>query len=136
MLPFEVKPTIQTAILELQDIVDTSCTDDELLDSHLSRFQIAYDEEGISQLSAAFVKHDHMLRAPQNCEYKTVEFENFTELNNQSVIRASTLKKELSRDLITYLTNRFSSFDEPIFKNMAWFDPKNWTDESTYGEVR
>ena len=31
------------------------------------------------------------------------------------------------------LDTRFSSFNDVIFENMKWYDPKSWTDEGNYG---
>lgn len=134
LLPFEVEPTIKMTVIELQDVIDSSGTDDELLDSHLSRFQYFTDEDGVTKLASSFAKTNHMLRDPQNREYISVDFENFTKVNDDSTKRASNVKKQLAVKLIAFLKHRFTSFNDPVFKNMQWFDPKNWSDDSNYGK--
>ena len=52
------------SVIELQDIIDSSDTEDELLDSHLNHFQFV-NEDGENTLSPAYVTFNHMLRAPQ-----------------------------------------------------------------------
>lgn len=133
LLPHEVKPTVSLTVLELEDIIESAGTDDELLDSHLSRFQYSTDEEGETCLAAAFAKSGNMLKALGNREYKSIELEGFTGLNASSLLKASTTKKGVASQLITCLQTRFESFNDPVFESMKWFDPKNWTDESLYG---
>lgn len=132
LLAHEIMSTIRMTLLELQDMVDSTGIEDELLDSHLSRFQFV-DEDGEKSLSATFVRRNQMLRAAQNREYRTIELENFTTLNDAAIEIASREKKKIASELIDYLENRFSSFDDPVFENMKWFDPKNWLEDSAYG---
>ena len=123
LLPFEVKPTNDLTVSKLEDLIQCSRSDDEeLLDSHLSRFQFATDDEGVNTLSVLFAKPNNMLRKSENREYKVIDFENFTQINVSSMLNASEIKS-VTQDLILCLGERFASFDEPIFANMEWYDP-------------
>ena len=133
LLPHEVKPTISLTVLELEDIIESSGTDDEFLDSHLSQFKYAIDEDGETRLAATFAKSGNMLKALENREYNRIELEGFTGLNESSILKASTTKKGVASQLITCFQTRFESFNHPVFESMKWFDPKNWTDETLYG---
>ena len=135
LLPFEVKPTTDLTVSELEDLIKCSGSDEEeLSDSHLSRFQFATDDEGVNTLSVSFAKPNNMLRKSENREYKVIDFENFTQINVSSMLNASEIKKSVAQDLILCLRERFASFDEPIFANMEWYDPTKWIDDINYGK--
>ena len=95
LLPFEVMSTIEMTNVELQDIIDSPGIEDELLDSHLICFQfIDRSSNNVEKsLLAASVKNNHMLQDPKNCKYTTIKFENFLDLNNDTIERASNAKK-------------------------------------------
>ena len=62
LLPFEVKSAIALTELELHEIVDDLEIDDKLLDSHLSHFLLSTQGDGEVELSASYVRKDHMLK--------------------------------------------------------------------------
>ena len=61
VMPGDIQKSIRQTILELEDISENAGTDEELLDSHLSRFVIT-DE---SILKTSFVKAGDMLKNQQ-----------------------------------------------------------------------
>ena len=92
LLPSEIKPTVEQTKLDLEDLASSAGTPDELLDSHLSRYQITVDDDGENRLDIKFVKPGHLLRKPQNREYTTITMERMTGLNEESMLNASIKK--------------------------------------------
>ena len=43
-------------------------------------------------------------------------------------------KKEILAVLNALIEAKFGDFSKPVFKNMSWFDPKNWTQDRKYGD--
>ena len=74
-----------------------------------------------------------MKKKPANRETIKIDLCDFTHLNESSLEKAAKAKKEMTDNLIMMLEQRFSSFEESVFKNMEWLDPKNWSDEHEYG---
>ena len=97
LLPHEVKPTISLTVLGLENVIESAGTVDEFLDSHLSRFQYAIDEDGETRLAAAFAKSGNMLKALENREYTSTELKEFTGLNESSLLKAWTTKKGVDK---------------------------------------
>ena len=109
LLVTEVKPSLSTTYLELEDVIDTAGNDDEFLNSHMAKYQ--YEEkDGEISVSANYIKHNHMLRKPANQEYTTIHLEGFTNVGERARQRASNKKKEISEALIEMLKARFVSF--------------------------
>lgn len=125
LLVTEVKPSLSTTYLELEDIIDTAGNDEELLDSHMAKYRYE-EQDGEISLSVNYIKHNHMLRKPVNREYTTIKLEGFTNVGERARQRASDKKKEVSEELIEILKDRFVSFDDPIFDEMKWIEPKYW----------
>ena len=125
LLITEVKPSLSTTYLELEDIIDTGSNDDKFLNSHMAKYR--YEEkEGEISLSANYIKHNHMLRKLANQEYTTIHLEGFTNVGERARQRASNKKKEVSEALIEMLKAHFISFEDPIFDEMKWIELKNW----------
>ena len=133
LLPGDIATTIQMTCLELQDVANNIETPEELLDSHLNRFQFNCDDNGDVSLRPTYIKHGDMLKKPMNRGSMEIPFENFTEVNQHSMSAASKEKKKIAEKLVETLQERFASFKDPIFKNMLWFNPLNWTDDKEYG---
>ena len=64
-----------------------------LLCIHCTRFQFFENEDGTASLSSQFVKSNNMLKKAANREYVTVEFEYFTRVNRDSMLKASRPKR-------------------------------------------
>ena len=106
---------------------------DEMLDSHLRRFQVQ-EIDGELILRPSFVKAGDMLKKPTLTEQVEITFEQMTELSKETSLAASNKKKEVALSLIDLLKKRFADFDNDVYLAMNWFDPKNWLDEREYGE--
>ena len=66
LLPGECSSIIRQASLELQDMYECIGTEEEMIDSHLSRFVLAEDKDGQQILKSQFTKCGHMLRKSIN----------------------------------------------------------------------
>ena len=135
LLPYEVMTTIEMTITELEDVIACAGTDEEFLDSHLSRFRFIENEDGTTSLSSKFVKTKNMLKKAANREYVSINLEGFTRVNLDSMAKASEAKKKFAAELIGFIRVRFSSFNDPVYKCMKWFDPKNWEIESSINDI-
>ena len=130
---FLVLSVVIQYVLELEDLSKCAGTPEELVDTHLARFQYTTDEYGIKSLGSTYVKHGHMLKRPANRENVSIDFVGFTNLNDTSLKKAANAKKEMADNLIETLQTRFSSFGDSVFENLRWIDPKNWLDDREYG---
>ena len=55
----EVKPSLSTTYLDLEDVIDTAGNDDEFLDSHMAKHR--YEEkDGEISLSANYIKQSYV----------------------------------------------------------------------------
>ena len=77
-------------------------------------------------LSANYIKHNHMLRKPATREYTIIHLEGFLNVGERARQRASNKKMEVLEALIKMLKGRFISFEDPIFDEMKWIEPKYW----------
>ena len=59
--PGECSSIIRQASIELEDMYECIGTEEEMIDSHLSRFILTEDEDGQQILKSQFSKHSHML---------------------------------------------------------------------------
>ena len=75
-----------------------------------------------------------MLRKPANWEYTTKHLEGFTNVGERARQRASNKKKEVLEALIEMLKAHFVSFEDPIFNEMKWIEPKYW-EETAENEI-
>ena len=63
----------------------------------------------------------------------TIQFHEMTNLDEDVIVSCIAKKKLALANLKEVLLDRFSSFSEPIFKNMSWVDPRKWEDALGYG---
>ena len=68
LLPGECSLIVRQAPLELEDMYECVGTEEEMIDSHLSRFVLTEDEDGQQILKSQFTKRGHMLRKSINQE--------------------------------------------------------------------
>ena len=66
LLPGECSAIIRQALLVLEDMCKCVGTEEEMIDSHLSRFVLTEDKDGQQILKSQFTKHGHMLRKSIN----------------------------------------------------------------------
>ena len=128
LLPGECSAIIRQALLVLEDMCKCVGTEEEMIDSHLSRFVLTEDKDGQQILKSQFTKHGHMLCKSINWETVEIPFDNYTHLNENSLKVAQNARKNVSNIMAT----RFQSFGNPIFQHMKWLDPKVWEDD-VYG---
>lgn len=119
--------------MELNDCKNNAGTDDEFLDSHLTRFRLKQDDTGVFSLSSNFLKEGDALKAKNDRRFVSLDFEEMSHLNNESRLKASDAKRNVISSLATLLKDRFKDFDNGVYAAMSFFDPKNWTDEKDYG---
>ena len=74
LLPGECSLIIRQAPLELEDMYECVGTEEEMIDSHLSRFVLTEDEDGQQILKSQFTKRGHMLRKSINQETDEITF--------------------------------------------------------------
>ena len=130
VMPGNIQKSIRQTILELEDISENAGTDEELLDSHLSRFVIT--DKNI--LKTSFVKTGDMLKKPANRADIEIELADITHLSDGTHQRVSLMKSMLAVTLIELIEDRFESFKNGIFEKLDWFDPGKWDETKNYGE--
>ena len=96
LLPGKCSSIVRQASLELDDMYECLGTEEEMLDSHLSRFVLTEDKDGQQILKSQFTKRGHMLRKSINRETVEIPFDNYTHLNENSLKVAQNAKKMLS----------------------------------------
>ena len=133
LLPGECSSIIRKASLELEDMYECVSTEEEMIDSHLSRFVLTEDKDGQQILKSQFTKRGHMLRKSIHQETVEIPFDNYPHLNENSLKVAQNAEKNVVSDVMKSVKTRFESFDNPIFQHMKWLDPKVWEDDNAYG---
>ena len=104
-------------------------TDDEMLTSN----HINND----NQLHPKFVRGDDNGRMISDRDRITVSlpFEYMTEMNIVTISQVSARRAEVLAPLKEFLTECFSDYNNYIFQQMLWYDPKNWLPQSDNGRV-
>ena len=133
LLPGECSSIIRKASLELEDMYECVSTEEEMIDSHLSRFVLTEDKDGQQILKSQFTKCGHMLRKSTNRKIIEIPLDNYTHLNENSVKFAQNAKNNVVSDVVETVKTRFESFDNPIFQHMKWLDPKVCENDDPYG---
>ena len=128
LLPGECSSIIRQASLELEDMHECVGTEEEMIDSHLSRFVLTEDKDGQQILKSQFTKRGHMLRKSIHQETVEIPFDNYPHLNENSLKVAQNAEKNVVSDVMKSVKTRFKSFDNPIFQHMKWLDLKVWED--------
>ena len=95
LLPGEYSSIIKQASFELEDMYERVGTEEEMIDSYLSRFVLTEDKDSQQILKSQFIKHGHMLRKSINQETVEIPFDNCTHLNENSLKVAQNAKKML-----------------------------------------
>ena len=84
-----------------------------MINSHLSRFVLTEDEDGQQILISEFPKGGHMLCKSINRETVEITFDNYTNLNENSLKVAQNAKKNVVSYIMESVKTRFESFDNP-----------------------
>ena len=134
VMPYEVKGNVARTKLELEDLVDSVGTPEELLDSHLAKFvNIQTDEDGKNFIEIEYLKVGELRKKPANRDcpfYLTIS--NLKNASEQVRESASREKKRTSQELMNLIDTRFADFNSEIYKSMSWMDRTNWTEEPDY----
>ena len=126
LLPYEVMPVLKETLANIGDILEE--TDDSNL-SHVATFSI-----NGKQLATTCFRGDDKRRKKVEQEKIEILLDNFTELTKKSVEFSINNKKALCKVIKEIIECKFEHFEDPVFNNMIWFDPKNWdNDDKSYG---
>ena len=126
LLPHEVMPVLKETLANIGDILEE--TDDSNL-SYVATFSI----KG-KQLATTCCRGDDKRRKKVEREKIEILLDNFTELTKKSVEFSINNKKALCKVLKEIIECKFENFEDPVFNNMIWFDPKSWdNDDKSYG---
>ena len=134
LLAYEVMPSVDYTLMELEECKESAGEADEFLDSNLARFKLREDTEGGFSLSAEYLKDgEASKKAADKRAFMTYNFEGMRHLSNKSRVKASRSKAKVIENLSSLLSDRFNDFRVGIYDQMAIFDPKNWSNEKDYG---
>ena len=131
LLAFEIRPTIDMAISELQGMVDNE--DLVEVDSMLRFFQFKTGNDGKTVAAHEYCKAGHEQRKPENREYHTVKIEDITGFHDHSLATIGKKLKSIAVDVIDKLKTRFEDFNNSVFCSMKWLDPQFWLPSVDYG---
>lgn len=120
LMAFEIPLAIEKTIAALEEISDVTDATDTSLSTFLSKF---YIENNI--VKGEYPKAGHERRQPTNREYIEVEME-MTSIGMTSFERAIQIQGKAADIICPLIRNRFSSYDQEVFKATAWLDPKLW----------
>ena len=125
LLPYEVMSIAKETIANIDDILDDKSNEF----SHVATYTIKGN-----QLIAMFKRGDETRRKEEDREKHEISLEDIRELKKSSVEIAVDKKKEMCGALKEILQSKFNDFEDPKFRSMTWFDPKNWDIENkNYG---
>ena len=129
LMAYEISPILAETTANIEQSI-TADIGEEMLTSHLASFRIENEE-----LSSTFIKADDKHRSNANRERVLIPLDGFNNyLTDNSIDTAVAKKKEILADLNALIEAKFGDFSKPVFKNMSWFDPKNWTQDRNYGD--
>ena len=130
LLPCDIRSIVDETIIKIEDAIDDSGTDEEMITSHLARF-MAWNEEG--EVEETFIKADDKKRDNRDREFVAITFPELTHVSEDMRARASNLKKDALTSLKGLLAEKVSDFSGAVFKSIKWFNPQNWTADRNYG---
>ena len=135
ILPCEVNVSVQTTVLELQDLADVAGTDEELLDSHFTKFNnIESNDGGEKFLRVERIRRGDMRKKPVNRGTVELVITNLSHATENIVANVRQQKKYVALKWIEVIQERFSDFRENVFREMEWLDRSSWTDAIDYGD--
>ena len=126
LLAYEVRPSIDYTLIELEECKESAGEADKFLDSHLARFKLREGTEGGFSLSAEYLKDgEASKKAADKGAFMTYNFEGMRHLSNKSRVKASKSNAKVIENLSSLLSDCFNDFRVGIYDQMAIFDPKN-----------
>eukprot|EP00112_Aurelia_sp_Birch-Aquarium-sp1_P000486 Seg10468.1 transcript_id=Seg10468.1/GoldUCD/mRNA.D3Y31 product="Zinc finger protein 862" protein_id=Seg10468.1/GoldUCD/D3Y31 len=130
LMAFEIPPAIEKTIAAMGEISDVTDATDTSLSTFLSKFRV--DNNIVKD---EYPKAGHERRQPANREYLDVEME-MTNVDVSSFERAIKIQGKAADIICPLIRNRFSSYDQEVFKATAWLDPKIWDhSDKAFGKV-
>ena len=120
LMAFEIPPAIEKTFAALEEILDVTDAIDTSLSTFLSKFRM---ENNV--VKGEYPKAGHERRQPANREYTEVELV-MTNVGVTSFERAIKIQRKAADIICPLIQNRFSSYDQEVFKTTAWLDPKLW----------
>ena len=128
LLANELKPALTQTLENIDEEDEVAGTDDEMLTSHLSQFKVREDQTIECSFIVSDDKHKH------NIDKARIEVK-ISEMIYSEKYRmdASTKKKAVLKELKDLLQERFSDLSSPVFENIKWYNPKQWSNNRTYG---
>lgn len=128
LLPCDIKTTLKKTLAKIDSELR------ENTESKLDFFSIKEIEKGKCTIERDYCRAGHERRKLNNQEFTNVVVDDLTYSKN-CVSIAKSNKLKVAKQLKTLLSERFASFEEPIFQSMKFYDPKYWDDDDlVYGE--
>ena len=127
VMPYELESTIERTTIELEEIARNAGSDDEILNSYISKFQ---NDDGC--VTGVFLKDGHGRRKEENRETVNVVIQGMKQSDNERNTVAAA-KKTLALDLKDLLQKRFNEGQNEVYVAMKFYDPQYWTEEPDYG---
>ena len=117
LIACEVETIIAETLRNIEEEIHACSKDDEFLTSHLASFK-GIEEKKI--FCATFIKADDMHKKNLHKERVSIE---------PNVVYSDNLLLKLKQ----ILSERFDDQKGLAYQNMKWYDPKNWSNNRTYG---
>ena len=124
LMPYEVKPIINETILNLNDAIQCDA-DEDVLASYTASFKVGDGSTITTECFNAANAH----KLIKDCRVIQVELLGMTFVQKESYEVAISAKKKVCENLKGVIDTKYSNFNEPVFQNMKWFDPRMWDQE-------
>ena len=126
LLPHEVGTSIKITLSKIENSLR-----EENGISALDYFEIIETRKGKGSIKKDYPKAGHEKRKVENRKFTPVTVEDLSYSKGWFSVAKSNVRK-VTRNLKDLLVERFKSFEEPVFKNMQFFDPKFWNDDDSH----
>ena len=125
LLAFEIPPAVERTKDSLKEIAE----EHSLVASHLGKYRLERNGDKMT-VKVSFPKAGHERRKPDNRDHADFEIEGLANAQSETIQATLEMLKEAGRLLIPVIEERFNSFDQDLFGNMIWLDPKYWDNAS------
>lgn len=138
LMAFEIPGSVEKTLNALEEISEE---DEHHLSpsSYLAKFRMEEGFEGetgghVNDVRITYPKAGHEKRKPPNREYLEVSLEQMEKVGIEAVQRTVEIREDAADRLRPVIRDRFSSFDQEVFKTTMWLDPKFWDNsDKEYG---
>ena len=124
LMPYEVKPTINETILNLNDAILCDA-DEDVLTSYIASFKVG---NGSTVTTECFNAAD-AYKLIKDRRVIQLELLGMYFVQKESYEVAISEKKKVCENLKEVIDTKYSDLHEPVFQNMKWFDPQTWDEE-------